>query len=87
MVDLVPEVAPRLGIDAGGRLVEQQQRGIGQDAGAEREPLLPAAGKFAGELIGAARADPSRSSAARAASRGSLEAIDARDEFADSREW
>ena len=29
-VDLVPEFAPRLGIDAGGRLVEQEQRGSGR---------------------------------------------------------
>ena len=49
-MDLVPEIAPRLGIDAGGRLVQQQQLRIGQGAGAEREALLPAAGKLAGEL-------------------------------------
>jgi hypothetical protein len=42
-VDLVPELAPRLGIDAGGRLVEEQQARLRQDAGAEREPLLPTA--------------------------------------------
>ena len=53
-MDLVPEVAARLGIDAGGRLVEQQQLRVGQRAGAEREPLLPAAGEFAGELLLAA---------------------------------
>jgi len=40
-VDLVPEIAPRLGIDAGGRLVEQQQLRVRQRAGAEREPPLP----------------------------------------------
>ena len=58
-VDLVPEIAPRLGIDAGGRLVEQQQLRARQRAGAEREPLLPAAGEFAGELLLAAgKAEP-----------------------------
>ena len=36
VVDLVPELTPRLGIDAGGGLVEQQQSGLRQDAGAER---------------------------------------------------
>ena len=50
-VDLVPELAPRLGIDAGGRLVEQQQPRLRQDAGAERQPLLPAARQLAGELV------------------------------------
>ena len=53
-VDLVPEFAPRFRIDAGGRLVEQQQLRAGQGAGAEREALLPAAGKLAGELLFAA---------------------------------
>ena len=53
-MDLVPEIAPRLGIDAGGRLVQQQQLRIGQRAGAERQPLLPAAGELAGELLLAA---------------------------------
>ena len=38
-VDLVPEFTPRLGIDAGGRLVEQQQLRARQRAGAERQPL------------------------------------------------
>ena len=50
VVDLVPELAPGLGIDAGRRLVEQQQVGLGQDAGAERQALLPAARQLAGEL-------------------------------------
>ena len=54
VMDLVPEVAPRLGVDAGGRLVEQEQLRVGQRAGAEREPLLPAAGQFAGDLLLAA---------------------------------
>ena len=53
-MDLVPEIAPRFWVDAGGRLVQQQQLRIGQRAGAEREALLPAAGEFAGELLLAA---------------------------------
>ena len=36
LVDLVPELATRLGVDAGGRLVEQQKLRIGKRAGAER---------------------------------------------------
>ena len=50
LVDLAPELAPRLRIDAGGGLIEQQQIGLRQNAGAEREALLPAAGQRAGEL-------------------------------------
>ena len=50
-VQLVPEVAPGLRIDAGGRLVEQQQLRLVQQAGGEREALLPAAGELAGELL------------------------------------
>ena len=50
-VDLVPEFAPRLGVDAGRRLVEQQQLRLVHDAGGERQPLLPAAGQRAGELV------------------------------------
>ena len=49
-MDLVPELAPRLGIDAGGRLVEQKQAGLVQQAGGERQALLPAARELAGEL-------------------------------------
>jgi hypothetical protein len=36
------------------RRVQQQQLRIGQRAGAERQPLLPAAGEFAGKLLLAA---------------------------------
>ena len=79
-VDLVPELAPRLGIDAGGRLVEQQQLRLGQDAGAEREPLLPAARQFAGELLLAAGQPEPLDRLARGAARIG-HAIDARDEF------
>ena len=51
VVDQVPELAPRLGVDAGGRLVEQQQLRLVQHAGGERQPLLPAAGQLPGELV------------------------------------
>jgi hypothetical protein len=47
--------SPGFRVDAGGRLVQQQQLRIGQRAGAERQPLLPAAGEFAGELFFASR--------------------------------
>ena len=53
VVDQVPEFAPRLGVDAGGRLVEQQQFGLVQHAGGEREALLPAAGELARQLVAA----------------------------------
>ena len=79
-VDLVPEVAPRLGIDAGGRLVEQQKLRARQRAGAERQTLLPAARQFAGQLLLAAgEAEPLDR---RARGRNGLgDAVDAADEF------
>ena len=79
-MDLVPEIAPRLGIDAGGRLVQQQQLRIGQRAGAERQALLPAAGEFAGELLFAAIEAEPLDHLARGASR-IAHAIKPRDEF------
>src|SRR6516165_66282 len=58
-MDLVPELASRLGIDARGRLIEQEKLRIGERAGAKREALLPAAGKLAGKLLLAAgKAEP-----------------------------
>ena len=51
LVQLVPEIAPRLRIDAGGRLVQQQQLRLVQQARGERQALLPAAGKLARELV------------------------------------
>ncbi len=79
-MDLVPELAPRLGIDAGGWLVEQQQLRIGQGAGAERESLLPAAGELAGELLLApGQADPLHHRLGRRHRLGN--AIEARDEL------
>ena len=53
-VQLFPELAARAGVDAGGRLVEQQQFGLVQHARGERQPLLPAARQRAGELRRAA---------------------------------
>ena len=50
LVDFAPELASRLRIDAGGGLVEQQEIGLWQYAGAQREALFPAAGQRAGEL-------------------------------------
>mmetsp|Transcript_23364 Transcript_23364/g.55525 ORF Transcript_23364/g.55525 Transcript_23364/m.55525 type:complete len:246 (+) Transcript_23364:1539-2276(+) len=49
-MDLVPELAPRLGVDAGRGFVQQQQARPVQQAGGEREALLPAAGQRAGQL-------------------------------------
>jgi hypothetical protein len=40
-VDVIPELAPRFRVDAGGRLVEQQQAWCVQQAGGQREALLP----------------------------------------------
>ena len=52
---MVPEIAPGLGIDPGGGLVEQQQAGLMQGAAGQRQPLFPATGQGAGELILAVR--------------------------------
>ena len=50
-MDLLPEVAPRLRIDARRRLVEQEQVRPVQHARGEREALLPAARELACELV------------------------------------
>ena len=72
LVDLVPELAPRLRVDAGGRLVEQQELRLVHDAGGERQPLLPAAGELAGELLRGAMVRPRRGErVARPRARGS----------------
>ena len=59
-VQLLPELAARLGIDAGGRLVEQQQLGLVQHARGERQALLPAARERPGELAPRGRRGPGR---------------------------
>ena len=59
-VQFVPEVAARLRIDAGRRLVEQEQLGVVEHARGEGEPLLPAARQRSGELPGARRRVPGR---------------------------
>ena len=41
--ELLPELAPALRVDAGGRLVEHEQLGVVDGRGGEREPLLPPA--------------------------------------------
>ena len=81
LVDLAPELAPRLGIDAGGGLVEQQQFGLGQDAGAERQALLPAARQRAGQLRLAALQARAARWRPRASLLGIGEAVDAGDEL------
>jgi hypothetical protein len=50
-VQLIPEVAPRLRIDAGRRLVEQQELRLVQETRGERQALLPTAGELARELL------------------------------------
>ena len=50
LMDLLPEIAARLRIHAGGRLVEEQQLRLVDQARGQREPLLPAAGELPGEL-------------------------------------
>jgi hypothetical protein len=52
LVDHVPELAPRLGIHAGGWFIEQQQTRSMQYAGGQRQALLPPARQFARKLIG-----------------------------------
>ena len=50
IVDRAPKPAPGRGIDARGRLVEEQHRRAVQQGAAQGEPLLPATGELAGEL-------------------------------------
>jgi hypothetical protein len=49
LVQHLPELAARQRIDAGGRLVEQQQIRLGDERGRQRQLLLHAAGERAGE--------------------------------------
>src|SRR5205085_894694 len=48
---LVPKIASRFGIDASGRFVQQKQARPMNQAGGEREPLLPSPRKMTGEFI------------------------------------
>ena len=80
LVDLAPEFAPRLRVDTGRRLVEKQEIGLGKNAGAEREALLPAAGQRAGELELAALEPQPLDRLLRSAD-GIVETIDPRHEF------
>ena len=50
-MDFIPKLAPRLWIDARSRLIEQKQLRAWQRARAKRQPLLPAARKFASNLL------------------------------------
>jgi hypothetical protein len=79
-VDLVPELAPRLRIDARGRLIEQEKLRVRQRAGPKRKPLLPAARELAGKLrVAALESEPLDHRARR--SRRIGDPVDARDEF------
>src|SRR5579872_2056220 len=51
IMNQVPEFAPRLGVDAGGRLVEQQQFRLVQHAGGQGKTLLPPAGELSRQLV------------------------------------
>ena len=80
-VDLVPELAPRLGIDAGGRLVEQQQLRI-RAACRRRARAAASSRRTASRRSGSARPSrPSRSIISRAALGRLRQAVDARDEL------
>ena len=50
-VQLVPEQPARLRVDAGRRLVQQQQLRVVQQAGGQRQALLPAARQGPGQLL------------------------------------
>src|SRR5687768_17341433 len=79
-VDVVPEVAPRAGIDTRGGLVEQQQLGVVEHAGGKREALLPAAGESPGELA-RTRAQPQPLQRVAHARVAGCDAVDAGDEL------
>ncbi len=78
-VDLVPEVAPRLGVHAGGGLVQQQEARLVQHRGRERQPLLPAAGQRTRGLF-PARFQPQLRQRLRHPPRAVAHAVDAGDE-------
>ena len=80
-MDLVPEFAPRLRVDAGRRLVEQQQLGLVHDAGG-RAPAAASSRRTACRQAGPARCrGRARPSVLRAASRRLQHAIEPRHEF------
>ena len=53
--DPVPEVPPRLGINPGGRLVQQEKAGLVQRGGSQRQALFPATGEVGRQLPGPRR--------------------------------
>src|SRR5262245_45587203 len=79
-VNLIPEFAPRLWIDAGGRLVEQQQLRAWQRASAKCQALLPPAGEFGRKLSFPPREAKSFNRGARRSDR-MIDSIDPSDEF------
>ena len=86
-VDLVPELAPRLGVDAGRRLVEQQQLRLVHDAGGQRQPLLPAARQRAGELVAPRWSGRGRPASSSTCSLDRLQLVEPRDEFEVLARW
>ena len=80
VVNLAPEIAPRLGVDTRRRLVEEEELRIGQRTGAEREPLLPAARELARDLL-LAPLEPEPADHRLGGARRTRQAVDARDEF------
>jgi hypothetical protein len=63
-LDQLPELAARQRIDAGGRLVEDQQVGVVDERAAEAELLFHAAGELAGRAVGKGARPVLRSSSA-----------------------
>src|SRR6266571_426230 len=51
LMNLLPKFPPRLRVHARSRLIEQQQLGPMNEAGSQREPLLPSPREGAGKLI------------------------------------
>ena len=52
ITDHVPELAPRLRVQASGRLVEEEQLGVADQGDGDGQPLLLAAGKLLDQSIG-----------------------------------
>ena len=51
LMNQFPELTPRNGIDAGGRLIEKDDGRLVQDGATQRQPLLPAARQRSGDQI------------------------------------